>query len=162
MAPSGSGKLVNFFSKKKVFFESEFSVLLDIFLCGKKLKFVRVGHGSRVGLRMDIFSEGAEVIVHLFVGQVDRGLKDESSQGTAKPWNHRSRRGISWTDLKPDILEQIPDHMDRTEQRSYSHEGLCGIEDSYNEYWGSWQHRQVGQQIWRCQKLISRQLVSTR
>ena len=37
--------------------------------------------------------------------------------------------------------------MDRTEQISYSHEGVCGTQDYYNEYWGSWQDCQVGQQI---------------
>ena len=65
-APSGSGRLVNFISKYKVLSKRKFSVLLNILLCGKKLKFVRVGCGSRVGLRKGVFSEGVKVIVHLF------------------------------------------------------------------------------------------------
>ena len=68
VAPSGSGRSVNFISKYKVLFIRKFSVLLNILLCGKKLKFVGVGHGSRVGLRKHIFSDGAKVIVHLFWG----------------------------------------------------------------------------------------------
>ena len=50
VAPSGLGWSVTLFSKNKVIFKREFSVLQNILLCGKKLKFVRVGHGSRVGL----------------------------------------------------------------------------------------------------------------
>ena len=68
MAPSGSGRSVNFISKYKVSFERKFSVLLNILLCGKDLKFIRVGNGSRVGLRKDIFSEGAKAKVHVFWG----------------------------------------------------------------------------------------------
>ena len=78
VAPSGLGRLVNFISKYKVLFKRNFSVLLNILLCGKKLNFVRVGHGSRVGLWKDIFSEGAKVIVHLFWGsswsRTERGI----------------------------------------------------------------------------------------
>ena len=52
--------------------------MLNILLCGKKLKFIRVGHGSRVGLRKDILSEDAKVIVHLFWGsswsRTERGI----------------------------------------------------------------------------------------
>ena len=66
VAPSGSGRSVNFISKFKVLSKRKFSVLLNIFLCGKKLKFIRVGNGSLVGLRKDIFSEGAKEIVHVF------------------------------------------------------------------------------------------------
>ena len=58
VAPSGLGRSVNFISKYKASFKRKFSVLLNILLCGKKLQFVRVGHGSRVGLRKGIFSEG--------------------------------------------------------------------------------------------------------
>ena len=68
VAPSGSGKSVNFISKYKVLFKRKFSVLLKILLCGKKLKFIRVGNGSLVGLRKDIFSKGAKLIVHVFWG----------------------------------------------------------------------------------------------
>ena len=63
MAPSGSGRSVNFISKYKVLFKRKFSVLLKVLLCGKKLKFIRVGNGSLVGLRKDIFSEGAKVFL---------------------------------------------------------------------------------------------------
>ena len=66
VGPCGSGRSVNFNSKYEVLFKRKFSVLLNISLCGKKLKFLRVGHGSRVGLRKDIFSEGAKVMAHLF------------------------------------------------------------------------------------------------
>ena len=65
MALSGLGRSVNFISKYKASFK-KFSLLLNILLCGKKLKFIRVGTGSLVGLRKDIFSEGAKVIVHVF------------------------------------------------------------------------------------------------
>ena len=68
MTPSGSGRSVNFTSKNKVLSKRKVSVLLDILLCGKKLKFVRVGCGSLVGLRKSAFSEGVKVIVHLFWG----------------------------------------------------------------------------------------------
>ena len=68
VAPSGSGRSVNFISKYKVLSKRNFSVLLNILLCGKKLKFVRVGCGSLVGLRKGAFSEGVKVIVHLFWG----------------------------------------------------------------------------------------------
>ena len=68
VAPSGPGRSVNFISKYKVLFKRKFSVLLNILLCGKKLKFIRVGSGSLVGLRKDIFSEGAKLIVHVFWG----------------------------------------------------------------------------------------------
>ena len=68
MAPSGSGMSVNFISKYKVLFKRKFSVLLNILLCGKKLKFIRVGNGSLVGLRKDIFSEGAKAIDLVFCG----------------------------------------------------------------------------------------------
>ena len=68
MAPSGSGRSVNFISKYKVLFKRKFSVSLNILLCGKKLKFIKVGNGSLVGLRKDIFSEGAKLIVHVFWG----------------------------------------------------------------------------------------------
>ena len=64
VAHSGWGRSVNFTSKYKVLFKRKFSVLL----CGKKLKFIRVGNGSLVGHRKDICSEGAKVIVHLFWG----------------------------------------------------------------------------------------------
>ena len=68
VAPSGSGRLMNFSCKYNFLFKRNFSVLLNILLRGKKLKFVRVGYGSRVGLRKDIFSEGAKDIVQLFWG----------------------------------------------------------------------------------------------
>ena len=68
VAPSGLGRSVNFISKYKAFYKRKFSDLLNIMVCGKKLKFIRVGKGSLVGLRKDIFSEGAKVIVHLIVG----------------------------------------------------------------------------------------------
>ena len=68
VAPSGLGRSVNFISKYKRLFKRKFSVLLNILLCGKKLKFVKVGHGSRVGLQKDFLSEGAKVIVHLLWG----------------------------------------------------------------------------------------------
>ena len=68
VAPSGLGRLVNFISKYKVSFKRKFSVLLNILLCGKKLKFIRLGNGSRVGLRKDIFSEGAKAVVHVLWG----------------------------------------------------------------------------------------------
>ena len=64
LASSELGRSLSFFSKHKVLFKRKFSVLLNILLCGKKLKFVRVGPGARVGLR----KEGAKVIVHLFGG----------------------------------------------------------------------------------------------
>ena len=54
VASSGSGWLVNFICKYNVLFERKFSVLLNILLWETKLKFVRAGHGSRVGLRKDI------------------------------------------------------------------------------------------------------------
>ena len=60
VAPSGSGRSVNFLSKYKVLSKRKFSVLLNILLCGKKLKFIRVGNGSLVGRRKDILSEGAK------------------------------------------------------------------------------------------------------
>ena len=41
VAPSELGRLVNFISKNKVLFNKKFSVLLNILLCGKKLKFIR-------------------------------------------------------------------------------------------------------------------------
>ena len=66
VAPSGSGRLVNLISKYKIIFKRKFSVSLNNLLCGKKLKFVRVGHGSGVNLRRDDFSEGAKVMAHLF------------------------------------------------------------------------------------------------
>ena len=66
VAPSRLCKSVNFLSKYKVLFKRKFSVLLNILLCGKKLKFVRVGHGSRAGLQKYIFSGDAKVMVHLF------------------------------------------------------------------------------------------------
>ena len=62
VASSGS---YNFISKHKVLFERKFSVLLNILLFGKKLKFVKVGSGSRLGLRKCSFSEGVKVTVHL-------------------------------------------------------------------------------------------------
>ena len=68
VAPSGLGRLVNFISKYKVSFKRKFSVLLNILLCGKKLKFIRVGNGSLVDLRKDIFSKGAKAIVHVIWG----------------------------------------------------------------------------------------------
>ena len=46
VAPSGSGRSVNFISKYKVLSKRKFSVLLNILLCGKKLNFIRVGNGS--------------------------------------------------------------------------------------------------------------------
>ena len=67
-APSDLGRSLNLIYEHKVLFKRKFSVLLNFLLCGKKLKFVRVGHGSRVGPRKDIFPEGAKVIVHLFWG----------------------------------------------------------------------------------------------
>ena len=66
VAPSGLGRSVNFIPKFKALYERKFSVLLNILLCGKKLKFIKVSNGSRVGLLKDIFPEGAKVIVHLF------------------------------------------------------------------------------------------------
>ena len=66
VAPSGSGRLLNFFSKYKVLSKRKVSVLLNIILCGKKLNFIRVGNGSLVGRRKDILSEGAKEIVHAF------------------------------------------------------------------------------------------------
>ena len=74
-APSGSSKLVNFISKYKVLFKRKLSILLNILLCGKKLKFVRVGHGSRLSLRKDIFPEDAKVMVHLFWGSSCSGTE---------------------------------------------------------------------------------------
>ena len=68
VAPCGSGRSVNFISKYKMLSKRRFSVLLNILLCGKKLKFVRVGCGSRVGLRKGVVSEGVKVVVHLFWG----------------------------------------------------------------------------------------------
>ena len=66
VAPSGSGRSVNFISKYKLLSKRKFSVLLNMLLCGKKLKFIRVGNGSLVGRRKDILSEGAKEIVHVF------------------------------------------------------------------------------------------------
>ena len=66
VAPSGSGMSVNFISKYKVLSKRKFSVLLNILLCGKKLKFIRVGNGFLVGRRKDVLSEGAKEIVHVF------------------------------------------------------------------------------------------------
>ena len=60
VVPSGSGRSVNCISKFMVLFKRKFSVSLNILLCGKKLKLVRVRHGSRVGLRKDIFSDWCE------------------------------------------------------------------------------------------------------
>ena len=68
VAPSGLSRLMNFVSKYKASFKRKFSVLLNILLCGKKLKFIRVGNGSLLGLRMDNFSEGAKAKVHVFWG----------------------------------------------------------------------------------------------
>ena len=68
LAASGLGRLVNFISNYKVLLKRKFSILLNILLCGKKLKFVRVGHGSWEGLRKDIFSEGLKVTVRFFWG----------------------------------------------------------------------------------------------
>ena len=68
VAPSGLGRSVNFISKYKASFKRKFSVLLNILLCGKKLKFIKVGNGSLVGLRKDVLSEGAKVIVYVFWG----------------------------------------------------------------------------------------------
>ena len=65
-ASSGSGKSVNFISKYKVLSKRKFSVLLNILLCGKKLKIIRVGNGSLVGRRKGILSEGAKEVVHVF------------------------------------------------------------------------------------------------
>ena len=64
VAPSGLGRSVSFISKYKVLSKRKFSVLLNFLLCGKKLKFFRVGNGSLVGRRKDILSEGAKEIVH--------------------------------------------------------------------------------------------------
>ena len=61
---SGSGRSVNFISKYKVLFKIRFSVSLNILLCEKKLKFVKVGYVSRVGHQKDFFSEGAKVMAH--------------------------------------------------------------------------------------------------
>ena len=66
MAPSGSGRSVNFISKYKVLSKRKVSVLLNILLRGKKLNFIRVGTGSLVGCRKDILSQGAKEIVHVF------------------------------------------------------------------------------------------------
>ena len=66
VAPSGSGMLVNFISEYKVLSKRKFSVLLNILLCGKRLKFIRVGNGSLVGRRQDILSECAKEIVLVF------------------------------------------------------------------------------------------------
>ena len=66
VAPSGSGRLVNFISRYKVLSKRKFSVLLDILLCGKKLNIIKVGDGCLVGRRKDILSEGANEIVHAF------------------------------------------------------------------------------------------------
>ena len=68
VALSGLGWSVNCISKYKASFKRKFSVLLNMLLCGKKLKFIRVGTVSLVGLRKDIFSEGTNVIVHVFWG----------------------------------------------------------------------------------------------
>ena len=68
VAPAGLGRSVNFVSKYKASFKRKFSVLLNILLCVKKLKFIRVGNGSLVGFRKDIFSEDAKAIVHVFWG----------------------------------------------------------------------------------------------
>ena len=59
-------RLVNFISKCRVLNKRKFTVLLNILMCGKKLKFVRVGYVSRVGLQKDIYSEGGKVMAHLF------------------------------------------------------------------------------------------------
>ena len=66
VAPSRSGRSVNFISRYKLLSKRKFSVLLNILLCGKKLNFIRVGNGSLVGRRKDILSEGANEIVHVF------------------------------------------------------------------------------------------------
>ena len=63
-----SGRSVNYISKHKMLSKSKFSVLLNILLCGKKLKFVRVGCGSRVGHQKGVLSEGVKVVVDLFWG----------------------------------------------------------------------------------------------
>ena len=64
---TGSGS-VNFISNYKVLSKSKFSGLLNILLCGKKLKFDTVGYGSRVGFQKDTFFEGAKVPVHFLWG----------------------------------------------------------------------------------------------
>ena len=65
---SGSGRAVNCISKDIVFFKRMFSFSLNILLCGKKLKFVRVRHGSRVGLGKDVFSDWCKFNGLLFLG----------------------------------------------------------------------------------------------
>ena len=67
VAPSGLGRLVNFISNYNLLFKRKFSVLLNILLCGKKLKLDRVGHGSRVGLRKDVFSDCVHSLCALFM-----------------------------------------------------------------------------------------------
>ena len=50
MVPSGLGRSVNFISTYEVSFNRNFSVLLNMLLCGKKLKFITVGYDSLVGM----------------------------------------------------------------------------------------------------------------
>ena len=94
VAPSGSGRSKNFISKHKVLSKRKFSVLLNILLCGKKLKFIRVGNGSLVGLRKGIFSDGAKVLVHIFWGSSWSRTERWIVLGNGHTNNHRSRRGI--------------------------------------------------------------------
>ena len=144
LARSGPGRSVNLTSKYKVLFKGKFSVLLNILLCGKVLKFVKVGHGSRLGLRKYISSEGEKVIVHSFWG---------SSWSRTERWIVLGKIHVkkpSWSPgNKANIIEAWnPAAKSRpygkTEERSYSHEGVCGTQDYYIGYWDFWQHRRVG------------------